>query len=79
MQLAFLATWEHSWLTFSLAEHELVLSFLEEGVFKRGADLLTLVTLEGSLPTLSSLTSPSSFRASNLLPIKPIETPGELR
>ena len=44
-----------------------LLSFLEEAVFKRGADLLTLDTLGGSLPTLSSLTSPSGFRASNLL------------
>ena len=44
-----------------------LLSFLEEAVFKCGADLLTLEMLEGSPLTSSSLTSPSGFRASNLL------------
>ena len=44
-----------------------LLSFLEEPVFKCGADLLTLDTLGGSPPSTSSLTSPSGFRASNLL------------
>jgi len=44
-----------------------LLSFLEEAVFKHGADRLTLDKLGGSPPTSSSLTSPSGFRASNLL------------